>query len=150
MLGYDWNLGMLTVGPFVGHTAQSVDVNSFSEAGAGSAGLRIFDQKRESQVSSFGIRASMNLGAFTPFIRVSEDKENRDEERFVSANPLTVTSGNTYDIPAYRPDSKWTTAVIGVRGRLAERIGVSLAYQRVSSRANIKQDGVSAAVSVDF
>lgn len=150
MGGYDWNFGNLTIGPFIGHTSQAVDVNSFSETGAGSAGLKILDQKRDSQVSSVGLRASVNLGAFTPFVRFSQDKENRGEERFVSANPLTVTSGNTYDIPAYRPDTKWTTAVIGVRGKLADRIGLSVAYHKVSSRENLKQDGVTASVAVDF
>ena len=61
-----------------------------------------------------------------------------------------MTSGNTYDIPAYRPDTKWTTAVIGVRGKLADRIGLSVAYHKVSSRENLKQDGVTASVAVDF
>ena len=75
MGGYDWTFGKVTVGPFIGHTSQAVDVNSFSESGAGSAGLKIFDQKRDSQVSSVGLRASVNLGAFTPFVRFSQDKE---------------------------------------------------------------------------
>ncbi len=150
MGGYDWNFGKLSIGPFAGHTSQAVDVNSFSETGAGSAGLNILGQKRDSQVTSVGLRASVNLGAFTPFVRFSEDKENRAEERFVSANPITVTSGNTYDIPAYRPDTKWTTAVIGVRGKLAEKVGLSVVYHKVSSRENLKQDGVTASVAVDF
>ncbi|MBL8521916.1 MAG: autotransporter domain-containing protein [Betaproteobacteria bacterium] len=150
MGGYDWSFGRLTIGPFAGYTNQSVDVNGFSETGAGSAGLKILDQRRDSQVSSLGVRASLALGNWTPFLRISEDKENRGEERFVSANPLTVTSGNTYDIPAYSPDGKWTTATLGIRGKLADRVGLSVVYHKVSSRQNIKQDGVAASVAVDF
>jgi outer membrane lipase/esterase len=152
MGGYDWNVGMLTVGPVFGHTVQAVDVNSFTETNAtgSTALLRIFDQQRDSQVTSYGVRASLNLGAFTPFVRFTEDRENRDAQRFVSANPVTVVSGNSYDIPAYRAAPKWSTATVGLRGRFAERIAVSVAYQKVSGRTGIKQDGVSAALSIDF
>ncbi|HEX4858372.1 MAG TPA: autotransporter domain-containing protein [Usitatibacteraceae bacterium] len=150
MAGYDFALGKLSIGPFLSHTAQSVDVNGFSEANAGSANLKIMDQRRDSQVTGVGVRASLPMGAFTPFVRVAMEKENRNDERFVSANPLSVTSGNTYDIPAYRPDSKWVTGSLGVRGRLAERIGLSVVYTSVSSKDSVKQDGVTASVSVDF
>jgi outer membrane lipase/esterase len=149
-LGYDFALGKLNIGPYGSVTSQHVKVNAFTESGAGSANLNILEQDRRSRVGSFGARASFNLGSWTPFARVSMDKEYVNDDRFVSANPVSVTSGNTYDIPGYRGDDKWVTGVVGVRGKLADKVGLSVVYTGISSRSNIKQDGVTASVSFDF
>lgn len=150
MGGYDFTIGSLEVGPFVGMTVQDIKVNKLTETGAGAANLNIFDQSRSSRVNSVGVRASMKLGNWTPFLRVSADNDSQNEERFVSANPVSVTSGNTYDIPGYKGDGSWTTVTAGIRGKLADKVGLSVVYTGVSSKQNVKQDGVSAAVSFDF
>ena len=149
-LGYDHEWGKLTIGPFASATSQTVTVNAFTEDGAGAANLNIMEQSRRSRVIGGGVRASVNLGNWTPFARVEMDREAINAERMVSANPVSVTAGNTYDIPAFKPDNTWVTASIGVRGKLADRVGLSVVYTGVSSRSNIKQDGVTASVSVDF
>ena len=149
-LGYDHEWGKLTIGPFASATSQTVTVNAFTEDGAGAANLNIKEQSRRSRVIGGGVRASVNLGNWTPFARVEMDREAINAERMVSANPVSVTAGNTYDIPAFKPDNTWVTASIGVRGKLADRVGLSVVYTGVSSRSNIKQDGVTASVSVDF
>ena len=148
--GYDFEFSRFTVGPFISATNQVVTVNAFTEDGAGSANLNIFEQSRRSRVYSAGARASMRLGSWTPFARVSVDKEDIKDDRFVSANPVSVVAGNTYDIPAYKPDTSWITSTVGVHGKLAERVGLSLAYTNVSGKGNVKEDGVSASVSFDF
>ena len=148
--GYDFGFGSLSIGPFASVTNQSVKVNAFTEANAGSANLNISEQSRDSRVISGGLRASMNMGNWTPFARVSFDRENINNDRLVSANPVSVTSGNTYDIPGYKGDGSWITSTIGVRGKLADKVGLSVVYSAVSSRENIKQDGVTASVSFDF
>lgn len=149
-LGYDHEWGKLTIGPYVSVTSQIVTVNAFTEVGAGSANLNILEQSRRSRVTSGGARASMNLGNWMPFVRVSMDRDAINAPRFVSANPVSVAAGNTYDIPAYKADSTWVTASVGVRGKLADRVGLSVVYTGVSSKNNEKQDGVTASVSVDF
>ena len=101
-------------------------------------------------MSSFGLRASADLGRWTPFARISTDKEQNKKDRFVSANPVSVASGLTYDIPGYKADNTWVTGTIGIRGRLTDRIGVAVAYSTVSSKQNVKQDGVTAGVSFGF
>ncbi len=149
-IGYDHQWGRLTVGPFASITSQQVTVNAFTEADAGSANLNISEQSRHSRVASGGVRASMNFGNWTPFVRASMEHEALNGERFVNANPVSVTSGNTYSIPAYQSDSTWVTGSIGVRGKLAERVGLSLVYTSISSKSNVKQDGVSGSISFDF
>ena len=148
--GYDFRFNALSVGPFASYTSQVVDVNGFTESGAGSADLNIFQQGRRSRVTSVGLRASAALGNWTPYARVSIDKETTNDERFVSANPVSVAAGLSYDIPGYRGDSSWVTGTVGIRGKITERVGVSLAYSAVSSKQNVKQDGVTAGVTFGF
>ena len=149
-VGYDFNMGRFAVGPFASITSQNIDVSGFTESGSGSADLNILDQSRNSRVVSAGLRASLALGSWTPYARFSMDREKINDDRFVSANPVSVAAGLTYDIPAYKPDNSWVTGSVGIRGKITERIGVAVAYSKVSSKQSVNQDGVTAAVSFGF
>lgn len=151
MLGYDFPIGRFTVGPVVSLTAQNVTVNAFDESGAGVANLRIHEQKRKSEVVSAGLRASYNLGQWTPWLRFTADKETRDDDRVITATPLTMAAiGSSYDIPAYMPESKFTTVAFGVTGLITPRIGLSVAAFRVQGRSGIDESGANAMVSLRF
>jgi outer membrane lipase/esterase len=149
--GYDFTLGRLKIGPTIGVTSQNVDVNGFDEQNAGAAGLRMYSQKRRSEVWSAGGLASYSLGQWTPWLRVTADKERKDDLRLVSATPLTmVATGTTYDIPAYAPDSSFVTSSIGINGLVTDSIALSFAYTKVSARSGIKEDGFTGLISIRF
>ena len=148
--GYDFTLGRVRVGPTVSVTSQSVDVDAFDESGAGSADLHIAGQSRRSEVWSAGVRASMDLNGWTPWLRVTSDRERHDDARYVTASPLSLATGNSYDILAYAPDTSFTTAAIGVNGWIGRRVALGLAYFKVSGRSGIKEDGVSGTLSYKF
>ena len=151
-VGYDFALGGLTVGPFIGLTNQNVNVNEFVEnndkPSEQSTRLKISGQDRKSKVTSIGARASFALGSWTPFARISYEQEDKRDARFVSASPLTITQGITYDIPAYVPSKSWSTGTIGIRGSITQNIGLAVVYSSVFSRENVKQDGVTANLSL--
>jgi outer membrane lipase/esterase len=151
-LGYDFQTHGFSIGPTVSVTAQDVSVSSFSEsADAGSAALKIDSQRRKSEVWSAGVRASYAMGNWTPWLRVTADKERKDDPRFVTATPLSlIATGNSYDIPAYLADSNYVTTWVGIHGHLDEQIGLSLSYYYVSGRSGVKEDGLSALVSYRF
>jgi outer membrane lipase/esterase len=149
--GYDLQLGRFTIGPTVGVTTQNVTVNNFDESNAGSSNLHIADQSRKSEVWSAGLRASIDIGSWTPWLRVTADKERRDDVRLVTAMPLTLSAtGNSYDIQAYAPDTNFVTGSVGLRGTIMRTVGVAVAYTKVTSRSGIKEDGVSAMLSMRF
>src|SRR5690606_27768674 len=81
--GYDFPVGRFTVGPTIAVTTQDIEVHGFDEAGGGAAGLRIHRQTRKSEVWSAGARASIDLGQWTPWLRITADKERRDDLRHV-------------------------------------------------------------------
>jgi uncharacterized protein YhjY with autotransporter beta-barrel domain len=140
------------IGPTLSVNVQDVDVNTFSEsADAGALGLKIGAQRRKSEVWSAGVRASYTMGNWTPWLRVTADKERKDDPRFVTATPLSlIATGNSYDIPAYLADSNYVTTWVGIHGHLDEQIGLSLSYYYVSGRSGVKEDGLSALVSYRF
>jgi outer membrane lipase/esterase len=148
--GYDFPIGNFKIGPMVAVNSQNVDVNAFDEDGAGSADLHIGAQARRSEVWSAGVHASMQMGAWTPWLRITADKERKDDMRFVTATPLSLASGNSYDLPAVPTDTSFISGAIGIRGTIMERIGVSLSYYKVSQRSGIKEDGVSGMLSYRF
>lgn len=151
VFGYDFPIRRLTIGPTVSVTTQNVTVNQFDETGAGSANLRIMEQARKSEVWSAGLRATYRIGSWTPWVRVTADKERRDDAREVSAMPLTMAAvGSTYSVPTYAADTSYLTAAVGVNGMVTPRIGVSLGFYHVDGRSGIKQDGVNGMVSVRF
>ena len=149
--GYDFTLGKLSIGPTAAWTTQNVEVNGFDESGAGSANLRIAGQKRRSEVVSAGIRASFDLGSITPYAKFTADKERKNDERLVTAAPLSLTAVNAYDLPAYMPaDSSWGTFTVGVRGMMSPSVGYGLNYSKVSGRGGVTEDYVSGTLSVKF
>lgn len=150
--GYDFTFGRFSVGPVVAAAIQDVTVNAFDEGGAGSANLHIAQQSRKSEVWSFGVHAAYAINdRWVPWVRVTADHENRNDDRFVTAMPISLTAtGNSYDIAAYKPDSSFVTSAIGVNGIIGERIGVGLAYFNVSGRSGIKEDGIYGTVSYRF
>jgi outer membrane lipase/esterase len=148
--GYDFALGRVMVGPTVSVASQNVEVDAFDESGADSSNLRIGAQKRRSEVWSAGVRASVTLGGWTPWVRLTADRERRDDARFITATPLSLATGNSYDLPAYAPDKSFATGAVGIRGSLGEGIGLSLAYYKVTGRSGIKEDGVSGMLSFRF
>jgi uncharacterized protein YhjY with autotransporter beta-barrel domain len=135
----------------VSATFQDVQVTGFDETNAGAANLRIGTQSRKSQVWSGGVRASMNFEGWSPWVRVTADKERNDDARFVTAMPLSLlATGNSYDIQGYPIDSTYTTIQAGVHTWFARNIGFGVSYYNVSGRSNITEWGASAALTYKF
>jgi outer membrane lipase/esterase len=149
--GYDFPLGRFLIGPTVSVLAQNVDVNGFDESGGGAVALRMYGQKRKSEVWSVGARASMDFGNWTPWLRVTADKERRDDLRNVSATPLSMIAiAPVYDVPTYVGDTSYMTTSVGINGLIVPNVALSLAYYNVSGRSGTKEDGFSGMVSIRF
>jgi outer membrane lipase/esterase len=149
-LGYDFQINRFKIGPVVSVLSQNVTVNAFDESNAQSSNLHIYQQDKNSEVWSFGVHAETTFNGWTPWLRITADKERRDDGRVVTASPLSLVSGNSYDIPAYNPDSSFMSYSLGIRGTVAEHVGLSLAYYAVNGRSGIKDDGVTGMLSYKF
>jgi outer membrane lipase/esterase len=149
--GYDFRIGRARVGPVVTLSTGQYDVNQFDESNAGSADLRISSQTRRSEAWGVGVAASADLHGWTPWARVTVDRERRDDQRFVTAMPLTlVATGNSYDLPAYNADRDFWTLAAGVSGYVGPKVALGLNLYSIQSRSGIKDEGLGATVSVKF
>jgi len=149
-LGYDFRIDQFRIGPVVSVNSQNVTVNAFDESNAMSSNLHVSEQNKSSEVWSIGVHAEATFGGWTPWVRVTADKERKDDPRYVTASPLSLLSGNSYDIPAYNPDSSFMSYSLGVRGTVAQQVGLSIAYYAVNGRSGIKDDGVTGMLSYKF
>ena len=157
-----WTLGMPDVvaspaaaSPVEARSAPAFRRVTIDTGLARDAWIRAIDFKPDARVTRaafFSVDGGgQYLGGWTPWLRVTADKERRDDPRVVSATPLSMVAINTtYDVPTYQPDTSWVTTSIGVAGRLAPKVGLSLVYTRVDGRTGIKEDGFSGMVSFQF
>jgi len=119
---------------------ENVEVNGFDEKGAAARTSHRLPESAARIVASVGIRASWDLGAITPYARFTADKEREKDGRTVSATPLSLVSGNWYDIPAYQPaDSSYGTITVGVRGMIGNSIGYGLNYSKSPGRSGVSE-----------
>ncbi|HZZ92113.1 MAG TPA: autotransporter domain-containing protein [Usitatibacter sp.] len=149
--GYDFRFRGVRVGPVATLNSGKYDINGFDESNAGSANLHIADQSRNSEVWGLGIAASADFAGWTPWIRVTADRERRDDGRMVTAMPLSLAAtGNSYDLPAYNPDRDFVTWAGGVSGYVMPRFALALNLYSIQSRSGIKDEGAGLTASVKF
>jgi len=149
--GYDFRLGHARIGPIVTLSTGQYDVNAFDESGGGSVDLHIASQSRKSEVWGIGVAASADFRGWTPWARLTVDRERRDDVRFVTAMPITMAAtGNSYDLPAYNADRDFWSAAAGVSGFVSRSVGLALNLYTTQSRTGIKDEGLGVTVSVKF
>jgi outer membrane lipase/esterase len=149
--GYDFRFGHARIGPVVTLSTGQYDVNAFDESNGGSVDLHIADQSRKSEVWGIGLAASADLHGWTPWARVTIDRERRDDARFVTAMPISLTAtGNTYSLPAYSADRDFWSAAAGVSGFLSPSLALGLNLYTTQSRTGFKDEGLGVTVSVKF
>jgi len=148
--GYDFSLGPVRLGPVVTLNTANVTVNAFDESNAGSANLRIAEQNLRSEVWGIGARVSGNFAGWSPWARVTVDRERKNNDRMVTATPISLATGNSYDLPAYSPDRDFVTTSLGVTGWLGPNILVGFNGYHVSGRSGARDEGLGATLAVKF
>ena len=148
--GYDFSLGPVRLGPVVTLNTANATVNSFDESNAGSANLHIAEQNLRSEVWGIGAHVSGNFAGWTPWARITADRERKNSDRMVTATPLSLATGNSYDLPAYSPDRDFVTTSIGVTGWLGPNILLGFNGYHVSGRSGSKDEGLGATLAVKF
>lgn len=143
--GYDFRSGIIRHGPYGGLTVQRVTIDGFTESG-GFTSLGFGRQVRNSDVTALGYRASMDWGAWHPFVRAEWDHEFAPLDRDVTAS-LTTTPAPGYALPAAIFGRDWGTATLGVSIDIAENLvgSLSVSAQAGAAESYGGQIGLSAA-----
>jgi outer membrane lipase/esterase len=120
--GYNFASGAVTHGPLAGLLLQRVYIDGYTEtdqfaAVGGFTALSFASQIRNSAVSELGYQASVQLGNWSPFAKLTWDHEFAGANRTVTAS-LTTIAAPSYDMPALILGTDWMTLSAGTSVRL--------------------------------
>ena len=112
-VGYRFDLGPVRAGPTAGLRGSVVEIDGYSETGAGALGLTVGDQNVETFIASIGAQATGRFDTadarVTPEVRVRWDQRfGADDDRVTAA----LTSGQQIDSTVDRGDDG--VLVVGV------------------------------------
>lgn len=131
--GYDWSLGALTVGPHLRFEYIDLEIDGFSESGAGGIGFRFDSQDVESLQSRLGLDVrypvSTGFGIVSPYARLDWVHEFLDDGRDIGASFLGDSQRTRFVLRVSRPDRDFAVAGAGVAITLAHGRSLFLDFE---------------------
>ena len=135
--------------PFISADYARVKVDGYDEKSGRSTALGFDDQERTSRRLGIGLLGSVQVAASTRvFAEVAQEHEFEDDQQDVTMH-LTTLPANDFTLTGYTPHSDLTRASVGLSHELVAGVHVRGNYNWRKSD-ELKQQGVSLAVSVDF
>jgi uncharacterized protein YhjY with autotransporter beta-barrel domain len=123
-LGYDWQRGALSFGPYAGLTYASSDVDGYTEQDVNSTGLnmRIGSTDRESLLSHLGFRASYALsggsGVWVPQFRIEWNHDFDNDPVELSTTYALDAAQTLYGLEGENADGDYFNLGLGLAGVL--------------------------------
>jgi outer membrane lipase/esterase len=113
----------LVHGPLAGILLQRIWVDGFSETDSlgGVTALSYANQIRNSAVTELGYQAHIDLGIWSPYVKVTWDHELVPYDRSVTASLTTITAPS-YSMPAVALGKDWGAGTIGTTVALGRGI----------------------------
>jgi len=149
--GGDFDVGQkVTTGPVMGVVMQRVQLDGFTEKGTSGVTALSFDtQTRDSLVSQFGWRGSLDLARWKPFVEAGWNHEWAKKENRVTAS-LTSVAAASYTVDAAPVAADWATASVGTSYQLNERVMLRGVISSVFANSQVDNYGGQLGVSVSF
>ncbi|RBP44248.1 uncharacterized protein YhjY with autotransporter beta-barrel domain [Roseimicrobium gellanilyticum] len=162
--GYNFRLGALQTGPFIGLDYRNGELDGYAEQSAGRGSLAYEDQKYDSLVTRVGWQASYRIetgfGAITPQIRAAWERENLNANEFVkvslTSSPYRWLSGGgetpDYEVQARtaRPDEDYLNVGGGLLIEVGSNFFIILDYEGHVLRGNEEEHFASIIASLKF
>ncbi len=147
----DLHKAILTHGPVAGILAQRVRIDGLTEtnSGSGYTALSFAGQTRWSAVTELGYQASIDLGMWRPFVKVSANHELAENNRVVTTS-LTTVAAPSYTMPASQPGRDWISSTIGLRARLSRDATAYATLNTQNGQRNMGSYGASAGINLAF
>ena len=148
--GYEFSVGMLAHGPFLGLVAQDVRVDGFDETDGGFINLGYDTQNRHSRVGSAGWQLSYRADSWLPYARIGVTHEFEDNDHTVTQSQLSIPEALSYDMPV--TDFKRTRypLQLGVTGALPGNVEFNLGAGHDFGPDDVRTTRVYAGFSTRF
>ena len=150
--GYNFRSGPVTHGPLAGMLLQHIYVDGYTEtdpfaAVGGFTALSYANQIRNSAVSELGYQASLQIGNWAPFAKLTWDHEFAGANRTVTAS-LTTIAAPSYYMPAVVFGTDWMTLSAGTSFRLERGITGYAMFTSGLAQNNVTSYGAQVGVNV--
>jgi len=150
--GYNFRSGPVTHGPLAGMLLQRVYIDGYTEtdpfaAVGGFTALSYANQIRNSAVSELGYQASVQIGNWAPFAKLTWDHEFAGAGRTVTAS-LTTIAAPSYYMPAVVFGTDWMTLSAGTSFRLERGITGYATFTSGLAQNNVTSYGAQVGVNV--
>jgi outer membrane lipase/esterase len=150
--GYNFQNGAVTHGPLAGMLLQRVHIDGYTEtdqfaAVGGFTALSFANQNRNSAVSELGYQASVKLGNWAPFAKLTWDHEFAGAGRTVTAS-LTTIAAPSYYMPAVIPGTDWMMLSAGTSVRLERGITGFVMFTGEAAQKSVTSYGGQVGVNV--
>jgi outer membrane lipase/esterase len=150
--GYNFISGPVTHGPLVGMLLQRVYIDDYTESDpfaaiGGFTALSFAGQIRNSAVSELGYQATLQLGYWSPFTKLTWDHEFAGANRTVTAS-LTTIAAPSYYMPALVLGTDWMTFCAGTNVRLGHGVTGFAMFTGEAAQKNVTSYGVQMGINV--
>lgn len=151
--GYNARSGNLSYGPTVGVRYDRVEIDDYTEEGAGSLNMAVQDQEAESVVLSAGVQAAYAFKAgnttVTPNIRASYEHEFANDSREI-VTELVTQPGIPMRTTTDDPDRDYVRLGAGVDVQFSQNFSGAIDYETVVGREDYTDHAVRAEVRYQF
>jgi outer membrane autotransporter protein len=151
--GYEFHLGSWTIGPSAGLNYVHLDINSFSETGAGAAGLNIQQQTGDSLRSRLGFDTRWNTKfmsvAFTYHLSAHWQHEFMANSTGITSS-LEIPETTSFLVQGTNPDRDSVLLDAGVDAQVLDSLDLFLDYQADAGQSNFFGQSIQAGVKVGF
>jgi len=152
--GFDFSIAGFTFGPNIGTYLYDVDVDAYSESGAGGLNLNIGDQGAQSHTINAGGHASWvfnaGFGVVIPFLRFDYVHEFKDGIETVgvrfAADPFQndpVAPSTPIIVRSELPDKDYLVWSVGASAQFVRGFSGFFSYQRTEAYKNLNLNEVS-------
>ena len=150
--GYNFVSGAVTHGPLAGVLLQRVYIGGYTEsdqfaAVGGFTALSFAGQIRNSVVSELGYQASVKLGDWSPFAKLTWNHEFAGADRTVTAS-LTTIAAPSYYMPALIPGTDWITVSAGTSLRLERGVTGFAMFIGEAAQKSINSYGAQIGINI--
>jgi len=151
--GYNIKSGNFSVGPTVGVRYDRVNIDRYTEEGAGSLNMAVEDQKAESVVLSLGAQASVSIstgtGEVIPYVRASYEHEFANDRREIETE-LVSQPGIPMSTTTDRPDRDYVKLGAGTQVVFSKNVSALIDYETIIGREDFSDQTVKAEIRFQF
>ena len=144
--GYNFKNGNLVHGPLAALSWEKVRVDGFTENGGASA-MSFGSQSRDSLRSRLGWQAVWQIDKYSPYVRLTHEKEYKDNQGAVTAS--LAGSPFTFSVPTSGKKESYGLLALGTTVKLKD-VGAQLGYTTNFSRSGARNQSISIGMAMPF